>query len=75
MKPARDHAANLCAVVRASGKKRRSMPLDTLNANAAPKGAALWLQMIQAPGRAHNLSHHSGRLHGRLTRTAGFMGG
>ncbi len=42
-----------------------------LNANAAPAGAVLWLQMIQEHERAGNSPRHSGRLHGRLTRALG----
>jgi len=41
------------------------MPVPLLDAKAAPKGAALWLEMIQEQGRAHD----PGPLQ------AGFMGG
>jgi hypothetical protein len=30
------------------------MPVPLLKVKAAPKGAALWPQMIQEQGRAHN---------------------
>ena len=30
------------------------MPVPLLDAKAAPKGAALWLEMIQEQGRAHD---------------------
>jgi hypothetical protein len=47
------------------------MPVPLLNANAAPAGAALWLQMIQEQGGADNSPMPSGQLHGRLTGTRG----
>jgi len=40
------------------------MPVPLLDARVAPKGAALWLEMIQEQGRAHNPS----------PLQAGFMG-
>ena len=40
------------------------------NAKAAPKGAALWLQMIAAQNSPHKPGSHSCRFHGRLTGTA-----
>lgn len=45
------------------------MPVPLLDANAAPKGAALRLEMIQEQGRTYTPNPPSGRLHGRLTRT------
>jgi len=45
------------------------MPVPLLDAKAAPKDAALWLEMIREQGRTHNAGPPSGRLHGRLTAT------
>jgi len=45
------------------------MPVPLLNAEAAPEGAVLWLQMIQEQNWADNSPKLSGRLHGRLTST------
>jgi len=55
-----------------AGKTSMSVPL--LNAEAAPEGAALWLQMTQEQNPGHNLTLSSGRLHGRLTATPGARG-
>ena len=38
------------------GNNRHSILLETLDAKAAPKGAALWLEVIQGQGRAHDPS-------------------
>jgi hypothetical protein len=52
-------------MMRATDAGKTSMPVALLDAKAAPKGAALWLGMIQEQGRARN----PGPLQ------AGFMGG
>jgi len=49
------------------------MPVALLDAKAAPKGAALWLEMIQQQGRALNPGPPSGRLYGRLTGAGLFI--
>jgi hypothetical protein len=49
------------------------MSVPLLNAEAAPEGTALWLQMVQEQNQACNSPAPPGRLHERLRRTAAII--
>jgi len=69
--PAQRALTTRARAMRATDAGKTSMSALLLNAEAAPEGAALWLQMIQEQNPGYNPRLASGRLHGRLTCTEG----
>jgi hypothetical protein len=57
--------------MRTTDAGKTSISASLLNAEAAPEGAALWLQMVQEQNQACNPRAPSGRLHRRLPCTGG----